>query len=71
MTPTKVTVGGEKLLLISAFSLSGNLFTHKAFVVAYSLGKMNEIKITFLLDTEAIGIAFIDLTMVHHVCDIL
>ena len=32
---------------------------------------MNEIKTTFLLDTGATGIAFIDLEMAHHVCDIL
>ena len=64
-------MGGEKLLLISAFSLPGNLFTDEALVVACSLSRMNEIKTTFLLDTEAIGIAFIDLVMAHHVCDVL
>ena len=71
MTPIKVTVGGEKSLLISASSLSGNLFTDEALVVAYSLGRMNEIMITSLLDMGATGIAFIDLAMARHVCDIL
>ena len=32
---------------------------------------MNEIKITSLLDTGATGIAFIDLAMARHVCDVL
>ena len=64
-------MGSEKPLLISASSLPGNLFTNKALVIACSLGRMNEIKITFLLDTRAIGIAFINLEMVRHVCDIL
>ena len=71
MTPTKVAVGSEKLLLISASSLPGNLFTDEAFVVAYSLGRMNEIKTTSLLDMGATGIAFIDLAMARHVCDVL
>ena len=71
MTPTKVAVGGEKLLLISASSLPGNLFTNEALVVACSLGRMNEIKTTSLLDTRATGIAFIDLVMARHVCDVL
>ena len=62
---------GEKLLLISASSLPGNLFTDEALVLACSLGRLNEIKITFLLDTRATGIAFIDLAMVRHVCDVL
>ena len=64
-------MGGEKPLLISASNLSGNLFTDEALVVACSLGRMNEIKTTFLLDTGATSIAFIDLTMARHVCDIL
>ena len=64
-------MGGEKLLLVSASSLSGNLFTDEALVVACSLGRMNEIKTTSLLDTEATGIAFIDLAMACHVCEVL
>ena len=64
-------MGNEKPLLISAPSLPGNLFTNKAFVVACSLGRINEIKTTFLLDTGATDIAFIDLEMARHVCDIL
>ena len=64
-------MGGEKLLLISIFSLPGNLFTDEALVVACSLGRMNEIKTTFLLDTKATGITFIDLAMAHHVCEVL
>ena len=71
MTPTKVAVGGEKPLLISAFSLPGNLFTDEALVVACSLGRMNEIKITSLLNTRATGIAFIDLAIARHMCDVL
>ena len=64
-------MGSEKPLLISASNLPGNLFTDEALVVACSLGKINEIKTTSLLDTGATGIAFIDLTMARHVCDIL
>ena len=64
-------MGGEKLLLISASSLLGNLFIDEVLVVAYSLGRMNEIKTTSLLDTGATGIVFIDLAMAHHVCNIL
>ena len=64
-------MGGEKLLLISVSSLPGNLFTNKALVFACNLRRMNEIKITSLLDTGATGIAFIDLAMARHVCDIL
>ena len=64
-------MGGEKPLLISASSLSDNLFTNKALVVACSLGRMNEIKTIFLLDTGATGIAFIDLAIARHVCDVL
>ena len=64
-------MGGEKLLLISASSLSGDLFTNEALVVACSLGRINKIKTTFLLDTGATSIIFIDLAMAHHVCDIL
>ena len=63
MTSTKVAVSDEKLLLISASSLPGNLFTDEALIVACSLSRMNEIKTTSLLDTGATGIAFIDLTM--------
>ena len=71
MNSTKVAVGNEEPLLISASSLPSNLFTNKAFVVACSLDRMNEIKITFLLDTGTTGIAFIDLAMARHVCDVL
>ena len=71
MTLTKVAVGGEEPLLIFASSLSGNLFTNEALVVACSLGRINEIKTTFLLDMGATSIAFIDLAMAHHVCDVL
>ena len=58
-------------MLISASSLPGNLFTDEALVVACSLGRMNKIKTTSLLDTEATGIAFIDMAMARHVCDVL
>ena len=68
---TKVTVSGEKLLLISASSLPGNLFTDEALMVAYSLDRINEIKTTSMLDTGVTGIVFIDTAMAHHVCDIL
>ena len=71
MTPTKIAVGDEKPLLISVSSLLGNLFTDKAFVVTYSLGRVNEIKTTSLLDTEAIDITFINLAMARHVYDVL
>ena len=71
MTSTKVAVDGEEPLLISASSLPGNLFTDEALVVACSLDRMNEINTTFLLDTGAIGIAFINLAMACHVCDVL
>ena len=64
-------MGSEKLLLISASSLPGNLFTDEALVVAYSLSRMNEIKTTFLLDTVATSIAFINLAMARHMCNIL
>ena len=40
-------------------------------MVACSLGKINEIKTTSLLDTGAIDIAFIDLAMARHMCDVL
>ena len=71
MTLTKVAVGGEKPLLIFVLSLPGNLFTNEAFVVMYSLDRMNKIKTTSLLDTEATSIAFIDLKMARHVCNVL
>ena len=71
MTLTKVAVGGEEPLLISVSSLPGNLFTDEALVVACNLGRMNEIKTTSLLDTGTTGIAFIDLAMARHVCDVL
>ena len=61
----------EKSLLIFASSLPGNLFTNEALVVTCSLGKTNKIKTIFLLDTGTTGIAFIDLEMARHVCDIL
>ena len=64
-------MGGEKLLLISASSLLGNLFTDEALVIACSLGGMNEIKTTSLLDNGATDIAFIDLAMARQVCDVL
>ena len=64
-------MGGEKPLLIFTSSLPGNLFTDEALVVVYSLGRINEIKTTFLLDTGATSIAFIDLAMARHVCDVL
>ena len=64
-------MGGKKLLLISASSVPDNLFTNEALVVACSLDRMNEIKITCLLDTEATGIVFIDLAMARYVCDVL
>ena len=70
MTPTKVAVAGEKPLLIFTSSLLSNLFTNEALVVMYSLSKMNEIKTTSLLDTRATGIAFIDLEIARHVCDV-
>ena len=57
--------------MISASSLSSNLFIDETLIVACSLGRMNEIKTTSLLDTEATSIAFIDLAMARHVCDIL
>ena len=71
MTPTKVAVSGEKPLLIFVSSLLGNLFTDEALVVACSLGRINEIKTTSLLDTGTTGIAFIDLAMARHVCNVL
>ena len=71
MTPTRVAMGGEKPLLISASSLPSNLLTNKALVVTCSLSKINEIKTTFLLDTRATGIAFIDLEIARHVCNVL
>ena len=40
-------------------------------MVACSLGRMNEIKTTSLLDTGATSIAFIDLAIARHVCDVL
>ena len=40
-------------------------------MVACSLSRMNKIKPTSLLDTGATGIAFIDLAMARHVCDVL
>ena len=61
----------EKPLLISALSLLGNLFIDEALVIACSLDKMNEIKTTSLLDTGAIGIAFINLEIACHVCKVL
>ena len=71
MTSTKVAVDGEEPLLISASSLPGDLFTNEAFVVACSLDRINEIKTTSLLDTGATGIAFINLAIACHVCDVL
>ena len=71
MTSIKVAVGGEEPLLISASSLSGNLFTDEALMVACSLGRINEIKTTSLLDTGATGIAFIDLAIARYMCDVL
>ena len=71
MTSTKFAVGGEKPLLISVSSLPDNLFTDEVLVVICSLGRINEIKTTSLLDIGAIGIAFINLAMARHVCEIL
>ena len=71
MTPIKVAMGSEKLLLISVSSLPSNLFTDEALMVAYSLGRINKTKTTFLLDTGATGIAFIDLAIACHMCDVL
>ena len=71
MISTKIAVGDENPLLISASSLSGNLFTNEALVIACSLSRINEIKITFLLDIRATGIAFINLAMARHMCDVL
>ena len=71
LSSTTVAVGSEKPLLIFASSLPGDLFIDEALVVACSLGRMNEIKTTSLLDTEAIGTAFIDLAMMCHMCDVL
>ena len=64
-------MSGEKLFLIFVSSLLGNLFTDEVFVVACSLGRMNEINTTSLLDTGTTGIAFINLAMTCHVCDVL
>ena len=58
-------------MLISASGLPGNLFTDKALVVTCSLGRMNEIKTISLLDTGVTNIAFINLAMARHVCDVL
>ena len=58
-------------MLIFASSLPGNLFTDKTFVVVCSLDRINEIKTTSLLDTRATDIAFINLAIAHHVCDVL
>ena len=71
MTLTKVTMSGEKLLWVFVSSLPGNLFTDEALVVACSLGRINEIKTTSLLDTRATGIAFINLAIAHYMCDVL
>ena len=64
-------MGDEKPLLISISSLPGDLFTNEALVVECSLDRMNEIKTTSLLDTGATSIAFIDLAIARHVCDVL
>ena len=64
-------MGNDKPLLISAFSLPGNLFTDETFVIVCSLDRMNEIKTTSLLNTGATGIIFIDLAMTCHVCEVL
>ena len=40
-------------------------------MIVCSLDRMNEIKTTSLLDTGATSIAFIDLAMARHVCDVL
>ena len=40
-------------------------------MVACSLGRINEIKTTSLLDIGATGIAFIDLAMARYVCGVL
>ena len=64
-------MGSEKPLLIFASSLPGDLFIDKALVVVCSLGRMNEMKTTSLLDTGTTGIAFINLEMARHVCDVL
>ena len=58
-------------MLISASSLLGNLFTNEALVIACSLGRMNEINTTFLLNTETTSITFIDLAMAYYICDVL
>ena len=62
---------GEKPLLIFASSLPSNLFTNEAFVIACSLGRINEIKTNFLLNTRATGITFINLVMACYVYDVL
>ena len=64
-------MSSEKPLLISASSLPDNLFIDETLGVACSLGRMNEIKTTSLLDTKATSITFINLAMARHVCDIL
>ena len=60
---------GEKPLIVSSSSLSGNFFAEEALVTSCTLGNSNEIETTALLDTGATGYSFIDPSMVRRVCD--
>lgn len=48
--------------------LLGNLFTDKALVILCILRSKKQIQLIFLLDTSAIGIAFIDEAITCTVC---
>ena len=64
-------VEGEKSLIILSSLLLDNLFTNKALVILCTLEGKKQIQLTFLLDTGAIGIAFIDKAIACTVCEVL
>lgn len=68
-------VGGSKPLVISSSLLPGDLFTESLLVVQCSVrsptNRKRQIHLTFFFDTGATGIAFVDIAMVHHVCEVL
>ena len=58
-------------MIISLSSLPGDLLTDEALVDSCTLNNESQIQTCSLLDTEAIGIAFIDKKIARPVCKVL
>lgn len=70
LAPVKVATKSKQPLLILSLTMPRNLFIEKTLVTQCIL-KKNQIQLQALLDTSAIGIAFIDKAMACHMCEIL